>query len=242
MDINSASTAVAAVTEAREEGKGSVTRSRDLSAQERIFVDVFIANGGKAGEAARAAGYADASADVTACKLLCRSRVAEHIKNQVGKFAHSTIPLAVQTLVACAGDGKALWKDRLKAANSLIDLAGIAPKGPGIQVNVGVVNGSQAQAIISEVHEARARRLSDIPTAMPDTLDQDMMTLRDAIDVTPADQGGGDQLQGPASGSCPLPPLSSEQPSESGDYAPSRSDGSIDDAAASFRRAFDDDE
>lgn len=213
---------------------GSVANASSLSAQERIFCDVFVANGGKAGEAARAAGYATASADVTACKLLCRSRVADRIKNLCGKFGHACLPVAIQTLVACAGDEKALWKDRIKAANSLIELAGIgAPKG-GIQVNVGIVNGQQAQQIIASVHEARSRRLSDIPPAMSDT---NLRQLEQSIDVLaslPADPPGGDQLQGPAAGTCPLPVSQPENASNSDDFPPAPTEA--------FRKAFDDDE
>jgi hypothetical protein len=71
-----------------------------------------------------------------------------------------------------AADEKAQRKDRIKAATSLVEHGGMAaPKG-GVNVNVGVqVNGQQAQAIIASVHEARSARLSDIPPAMPDTLD-----------------------------------------------------------------------
>jgi hypothetical protein len=49
--INSASNAVSAHVEGQQERKGSVSNASALSAQERIFVDVFVANGGKAGAA-----------------------------------------------------------------------------------------------------------------------------------------------------------------------------------------------
>jgi hypothetical protein len=246
VDINSASRAISE----NAEGVGSVSDASKLSAQERIFCDVFVGNGGKAGEAARAAGYADASADVTACKLLCRSRVADRIKNLCGRFGHAALPVAIQTLVTCAGAEKALWKDRIKAANSLIELAGLfAPKG-GIQVNVGIVNGSQAQQIISEVHARRTARLSDIPTAMPDTFAEDMRTLEAVALPPPADPPGGDQLQGPAAGTRPLPvpstansvvsTISCECPLCRDVDAPA-AEGGEEDGFDAFKAAFDED-
>lgn len=224
MDINSASTAITSYTESG----GSVSDASKLSAQERIFCDVFVSNGGKAGEAARAAGYADASADVTACKLLCRARVAERIKMLCERFGHATLPVAIQTLLAACSDEKALWKDRIKAANSLAELAGMhAPKG-GLNVNVGVqVNGQQAQAIIASVHEARARRLSDIPTAMPDTLQSDIEAIGNELEADEPAHPGGDRLQGPAAAPVPLPPHSSANIASDGVSDPASRFGAI---------------
>lgn len=205
VDINSASKLV----DELQESDGQCSDASKLSAQERIFCDVFVANGGKAGEAARAAGYADASADVTACKLLCRKRVADRIEHLCKQFVHTQLPVAIQTLVLAAGDEKALWKDRIKAATSLLERGGMAaPKG-GVNVSVGVaVDGQKAQAIIASVHEARSARMSVIPTAMSDNL----RTIEGAVERLEDDAAGGDQTQGPAGAGVALPPPSSEQP------------------------------
>lgn len=227
MDINAASNAISS----HVEGQPSVSGRDALSQQERIFVDVFVGNGGKAGEAARAAGYADASADVTACKLLCRPRVAHQIRAQCESFAHAVLPVAIRTLAAAAGDEKALWKDRIKAANSLIELAGMTAPHGGVHINVGVqVNGQQAQALIGEVWNAKKARLSDIPTAMPDTIDVDLNDIERLAISPPADPPGGDQLQGPGAGTCPVPVSPSAQCHNSDVSQPDP-----------FRGAFDDD-
>lgn len=228
------STAIALIDEqdAGQERKGSVAGPRSLTAEMRIFVDAFLSNGGKSTEAAIAAGVEPGKAAMQACRWLCREAVAAHIKNQAGRFVQSTIPVAIQTLVEIAGDPTALRKDRIKAANSLLEMAEMGRAPGGFQVNLAVVNGSQAQQIIAEVHERRQRRLSDIPTAMSDTLQSDMRAIEQAIDVTPADHPGGVELQGPAAGTCPLPGYSSENPPVSGISEP--------DPADEFRKAFDD--
>lgn len=237
--------------EQEREAKGSVGGPRSLSAEMRIFVDVFISNNGNAKDAAIAAGVDPDKAAVQACRWLCREAVAAHIKNQVGRFAHSQLPVAIRTLVDICGNEKLLPKDRIKAANSLIELAGMsAPKG-GIQVNVGVVNGSEAQSILTEVHERRARRLSDIPSAMSDTFERDLKTIEvaalgssESIPTIP----GGVELQGPGAGTCPVPvpstatasrsAVSCECPKCRGTDARAEVGDDEEGSAAEFRRAF----
>jgi hypothetical protein len=206
------SRAIAAVDEAQRE-TGSVSGTSALSERERIFVDAFIGNGGKAREAALEAGCPDGSAHVEASRMLCRKRVGDAILARCSTFAHACLPVAIRTLVEIAGDAEALRKDRIKAANSLVELTGLMPRGPGVQVNVGVaVNGQQAQAIIESVHQARQARLSDIPPAMSDTLQEDLRTI-EALALPPADDPpGGDQLQGPGAGTCPVPVSQSARP------------------------------
>jgi hypothetical protein len=205
VDINPASQAI----EGAVSSGASVIGADKLSAQERIFCDVFITNGGKAGAAARAAGYADASADVTACKLLCRDRVAARIKHLCSTFAHTQLPVAIQTLVEIAGDQTALRKDRIKAAQLLVDMAGLMPKGPLVQVNNNTqVNGGNVQQIINDVWNAKAARMSAIPPAMTDTaqrqLEHDIDSLADPLPATP----GGDAISGSPAGSCPTTSVS----------------------------------
>lgn len=241
--------AIATVEEAASSA-GSVTGTSALSANERIFVDVFVANGGKGEDAALAAGFAEASARISACRMLCRKRVSDAILARCQTFVQSAIPVAVKALLDIAGDEDALRKDRIKAATSLLEHGGMAaPKG-GVQVNVGLqVNGQQAQALIGEVWSAKERRLSDIPTAMPDTLQSDLRDIEQLAIGPPATTPGGDQVQGPASGSCPVPvpssarhvkpTISCECPQCRDAVAPAE-DGDDVDAAAEFRAAFDD--
>jgi hypothetical protein len=213
---------------------------------ERIFVDAFIANGGKGEEAALTAGYSASSAKVSACRLLCRQRVAAQIKTRCETFAHATLPVAIRCLLEIC-ETAPLPKDRIKAANSLIELAGmVAPRG-GISVNVGIVNGSAAQQVIAEVWNARTARLSDIPTAMPDTFEDDMRTIEGAALPAPAAPRGGIELQGPSALPVPVPvPSTTKVPKTAiscecplcRDREPIEGD----DAAAEFRRAFEEDD
>jgi phage terminase small subunit len=225
-----------------------VTGTSALSEGERIFVDVFIANGGKGTDAALAAGYPEASAHVTACRMLCRKRVADAVLARCQTFMQAALPVAIKALLDIAGDETAMRKDRIKAATSLLEHGGMAaPKG-GVQVNVGVqVNSHQAQQLISSVWTARERRLSDIPPAMPDTLQSDLNDLELLAIGPPAPPSGGIEFQGPVAGTGPVPVPSSEHapksavscecPQCSGVEPPEEDDDS---AAAEFRRAFDD--
>lgn len=191
----------------------SVSRAADLSAQERIFVDAFVGNGGKGADAVLAAGYSATAPDVQAARLLCRSRVAAAIKARCETFAHSMLPVAVKALLDIC-ETAPLPKDRIKAANSLIELAGLAPIKGGTTVNVGVqVNGGQAQSILRNVEEARARRLSGIAGGMSDNLERISHDIDATLAAAPgpaaAPHPGGEGFQGPAAVPVPLPPPSS---------------------------------
>lgn len=211
------------------EGMGSVSTASRLSEEQRIFCETFTANGGRADLAAVAAGVDPSKAAVQGSRWLCRKAVADHIKSLCGTFAHSLLPLAISTLGEVAGDKEALRKDRIKAANSLLDIAEMSRQPGGLQVNVGIVNGSQAQQIISEVHQLRSRRLSDIPPAMPDTT-QSIEASAERLSIEPpATQAGGDHLQGPAAGTGSLPVSPSEHSRET----------DVSDPGAAFRAAFD---
>lgn len=230
------SRAIATVDQAQE-GTGSVTGTSALSERERIFVDCFIVNGGKGTEAALSAGCPEGSAHVEASRMLCRKRVADAIVARCHTLIQAALPVAIKALLDIAADDQALRKDRIKAATSLLEHGGMAaPKG-GFQVNVAVVNGSEAQKIIAEVHDARAARLSDIPPAMPDTLEADFEAIEQLAIGPPASTPGGDHIQGPAAGSCPLPVHASEHLDISG-----VSDDDPADPKDTFRKAFDDDE
>lgn len=246
MELSQATNAVGAHVEAGR----SVSRASDLSQHERIFVDVFTANGGKATEAALAAGCPEPSAHVQASRMLCRPRVAAAIKARCESFAHACLPVAIQTLLEICGNDKLLPKDRIKAANSLVELAGMTAPHGGMTLNVGVqVNGQQAQAIIQSVHDARSARLSDIPPAMPDTLGSDLKMIEGTIERLAGDPPGGDRDQGTLGPDCPLPVSDPEQPQKSrvscecekcrGMEAP---DGIAEDPFDAFRQAFDDDD
>lgn len=229
--------AIAAIEEDEEpqEGDGSVARASDLSPLERIFVDTFVATGGNARAAAIAAGIDEGKAAVQACRWLCKRRVADYIFKTCQRMVHASLPVAIKALMDIAADPEALRKDRIKAATSLLEHGGMAaPKG-GVQVNVGVaVNGNQAQQLIASVWDARSKRLSDIPPAMPDTLDADFEAIGRALESPSADGPGGDQLQGPAPASAPIPAHSTATVPIPG--------VSRDGAASTFRSAFDDDD
>lgn len=185
---------------------GSVRPHASLSAEMRFFAEAFVAQGGRADLAAIAAGVPEDKAALQGSRWLCRKHVAAYIVELTQTFLHSVLPVAIRALIQCVEDDKAQWKDRIKAAEKLCEFCGLKPASPGVQVNVGVqVNGEQAQSIIKSVHEARSARLSDIPPAMPDTLQSDLNDIERLALPSPADPPGGDQLQGPAAATCPVP-------------------------------------
>jgi phage terminase small subunit len=222
-----------------------VTGTSALSEAERIFVDVFIGNGGQATAAAIAAGLPEASASVAACRMLCKRRVADAILARCQTFLQTAIPVALKALFDIAGDEQALRKDRIKAATCILEHGGMAaPKG-GVQVNVGVqVNGEQAQRLIGSVWSAKQARLSGIADGMSDTLQSDLRDIEQLAIGPPADPPGGDQLQGPGAGTGPVPVSPSAQPPLSA-VSDGADDGTLDGADASpiaaFRRAVEGD-
>lgn len=201
---------------------GSETGASALSQQERIFCDLFVANGGKGTEAAIEAGYAEASAHVAASRLLCRDRVARRIGDLVRRFAHSNMPTVVRLALEIAEDKEALRKDRLKALGLLADWSGMAPKAGGITINNSNsqtnVSGGEVQALMKSLWDARQRRLSGIAGGMSDTLDAiatDAAQLAIDAGTTPP---GGIVSQGPSPAPVHLPPPSSAQPSETREF------------------------
>jgi phage terminase small subunit len=206
-----------------------------LSVKQRAFALAYVCNGGKAREAALEAGYGEAGAHVAANRCLVNHKVGAEIQRLCKAFIHTGLPAAIHRLIAIISDEKVAPRDAIKAVNSLLERGGLATEKGGVHVNVGVqVNGQEAQRLIGEVWNARSARLSDIPPAMSDTLEEDLNTIEALAIAPPTATPGGDQLQGPAGATGPLP-----VPSTATIEFP---DVSQPDAASEFRRAFDEDD
>jgi hypothetical protein len=102
----------------------------NLTAKQRAFAEHYVALGGKAGvgsAAARAAGYAEASADVQSDKLLKHSGVLDYIKHLSRQCLRAGAALGTATMVEIAETGTPADAVRLKAATALVAHAGLAP-------------------------------------------------------------------------------------------------------------------
>lgn len=176
---------------------GSVTGPASLSVKQREFALAYVLNGGKGTEAALAAGYGETGAHVAANRCLVNPKVGAEIQRLSRSLIHTALPTLIRELIELATDKAIAPRDRLKALNSLLERGGIATDKAGVQVAVGVqVNGSTAQALISEVWTQRSGRLSDIPPAMSDSMEGNLKAIEQAIDAPATTLPGGDRLKG----------------------------------------------
>jgi phage terminase small subunit len=212
--------------------EGSVVEGRaGLSKLQREFATHFVLTGGKPRRAAILAGYSPSSSSISAHRNLVNPRVLAEIDRLCKSNIKAALPVAIRTLISVCISSKD-DRARVQAASKLVELGGMVPKGPGVQVNVGVqVNGQQAQALIGEVWKARERRMSSIEGGMPDsppTLDG---VAEPAALPAPTDREGGDVFQGPVRVPCPIPPPSPTPNPSSPEPRPQS------EAAAVWRRA-----
>lgn len=179
-----------------------------MSARQREFARHFVLNGGNATKAAVMAGYSASDPSVAGHRCLLHPAILAEIRRLSIVNVASFLPIAIRVLIELMCDPETPARDRISAANSLLDRGGMAaPKG-GVQVNVGVqVNGNEVQALIGSIWDAKSAKVGDlsgIPPAMTDTigaLEHDENGFGEPID------GGGDadeRVPAPVS-SIPLP-------------------------------------
>ncbi len=102
----------------------------DLTEPQRQFVLHYLANGGiNSAEAARRAGYGNNpdSQAVAASKMLRQPRILAALREVADQRLRSGAVLAASALVEIAGDP--LHKERFKAANELLNRAGLVVEG-----------------------------------------------------------------------------------------------------------------
>lgn len=128
------------------------SEANKLTDQQQAFVEAYVANGGNATKAALAAGYAKASASVTASRTLRLPHVQQELQKQmVAAIGLAAVP-AIQRVKGLMRTAKSDYV-KLEAARDLLDRAGfkppdrvavaldaglsvsfdIAPKGGGVQ-------------------------------------------------------------------------------------------------------------
>jgi hypothetical protein len=159
---------------------------------------------------------APTAAHVAASRCLVNPKVGAEIQRLSRSLIHTALPTLIRELIELATDKSIAPRDRLKALNSLLERGGIATDKAGVNVQVGVqVNGSQAQALISEVWSARNGRLSDIPPAMSDNMKQLESDVEALAIAPPTTDPGGGRLSGSRRGylsfTCVLRLLRSER-------------------------------
>jgi hypothetical protein len=188
-----------------------------MSARRREFARFFVESGGNGTKAAVLAGYSVSDPAKAASRALLDVKVVEEIKRLSTVNIGAWLPLAIRVLIDIMSDPTTPARDRISAANSLLDRAGMAaPKG-GVQVNVGVqVNGNEVQALIGSIWSAKEARGSDIPLPMSDDARavEAITSAAPAVDhpgfggmPIAAGAGGGD-FQGPDRRVINIPPSS----------------------------------
>lgn len=103
---------------------------RELTEQQAAFVAAYVAGGGNATEAVKAAGYSQTSARQIGSTLLGKPHVAEAIRREQQRVIESELASkAVGVLRQLINDETASHKVRLDTAKTILDRAGhIAPK------------------------------------------------------------------------------------------------------------------
>ncbi|MCP3735635.1 terminase small subunit [Sphingomonas sp. RP10(2022)] len=153
----------------------TASRARDddgLNKVQRAFVDWYCsgvpaalcgrsedAPPGDGYAAALAAGYAESGASNMATRNLLKPQIQAEIERRV-KMGRGSALLAGTSALFKVLDKGSDERAIVTAATALLDRFGMAPpKGPATQVNLNVMNGSAAQAILVEVQERRQQRL-----------------------------------------------------------------------------------
>lgn len=171
---------------AETEASVSGNPARLLNQMQRDFAANYVANGGKSTAAAEAAGYS--SAATMGSKLKLNPRVQALIRKLSIVNIEASLPAAIQALLDICEDVQAAPKDRIKAAVSLLDRAGVrGADGPSVAVQVNVGGSEPASTVIRSVWDARQARMSSIAAPMRDTIEQ----VEQAENDDPEEPAGG---------------------------------------------------
>lgn len=152
-----------------------------LTDKARLFAAHLVLLGGNATKAAELAGYS--SVATMGAKLRLDPRVQELVRKMSIVQLDLALPVAVAALISIAQDEKAPIGERRKAANDLLDRAGVRRTDPqqaptvAVQVNVG--DKQPASAVISSVWANRTARTSSIVAPMPDAAAPRLIDQRD---------------------------------------------------------------
>jgi hypothetical protein len=152
------------------EPESDLPASSGISELQREWARNFVLCGGNSLKAAILAGYSDKSARVSSYKNAANPKVMAYVQSLCVANLKAHLPMAIGELVRLIADPDTDARAKVQAIFGLMDRAGLSPPkaGPAVAVQVNV-NGSQAQALISEVWQAQQRRLSDIGPTMSDS-------------------------------------------------------------------------
>jgi len=95
-----------------------------LTPKQDAFCDEYVANGGKGTAAAKAAGYAEASAHVEANRLLKNPLILQEIYQRTVLAIGAAAPRALATITTLSSEAKSDYV-RLEASRDLLDRAGL---------------------------------------------------------------------------------------------------------------------
>jgi hypothetical protein len=140
--------------------------ARQLTPPQRAFAAHYVATG-NATRAAELAGYSNPNSQ--GHRLVTNRRIGALIKRLAIGHLDSGVAVALAELARQVTDATVSNADRRKAAESLLDRAGVRRgDGPSVAVQVNVGSDAPARALIKQVWDSRQARLSGIAAPMPD--------------------------------------------------------------------------
>jgi phage terminase small subunit len=127
-----------------------------LKPMQRAFASEYARNGGNARKAPLTAGYSPKTAHSQGSRLLHHPLVQEEIRRRTFAYVDHVAPLAVQALVDVIEDANVRPRDKIKAAEALLDRGFLHRKATSEVTGTVTVQPSQ---IIEEIWRTRQERI-----------------------------------------------------------------------------------
>jgi phage terminase small subunit len=162
----------------------------DLRPMQRAFAGEYARNGGNARQAALTAGYSPKTAHSQGSRLLHHPSVQEEIRRQTFAYVDHVAPLAVQALVDVIEDANVRPRDKIKAAEALLDRGFLHRKATAEVTGTVTVEPSK---LIGEIWRARQERVE--ATAQQELSGRALEVSSEepvVIDLKPVDQPSTD--------------------------------------------------
>lgn len=183
----------------KEKASVSGNPAEHLSPMQREFCAWYVLNGGNAAGAAEAAGYLNPR--IMGPRQLTKRRIADLVRVLAVAQLDTLLPELIGELVRQVKDPTASNVDRRRAAESLMDRAGLrrqSAAGPAVAVQINSGGANEAASVtLLNIWANRDGRMSSIAAPMRDVAPvvvEQPLTIEH--EPSPADGAGGGANQG----------------------------------------------